>query len=47
VATRAPGASLPVVVKAIADVLPLTVRVERAALVDSGTGRTWPLGHVL
>ena len=47
VATRAPGDRLPVVVKAIADVLPLTVRVERAALIDSGTGQTWPLSHVL
>lgn len=47
VATRAPGDRLPVVVKAIADVLPLTVRVERTALIDSGTGRTWPLPHVL
>jgi 2'-5' RNA ligase len=47
VATRAPGDRLPVVVKAIADVLPLTVRVARAALVDSGTGQTWVLPHVL
>jgi hypothetical protein len=34
------------VVKAIADVLPLTVQVERAALVDSATGQTWPLPHI-
>jgi hypothetical protein len=46
VATRAPGARLSTVVKAIADVLPLTVRVERAALVDSATGQTWPLPHI-
>jgi 2'-5' RNA ligase len=46
VATRAQGARLVTVVKAIADVLPLTVRVERAALVDSATGETWPLPHV-
>jgi hypothetical protein len=34
-------------VKAIADVLPLTVRVDRAALVDSATGQTWPLPAIL
>lgn len=42
-AVRANGTSLPVVVKAVADVLPLSVRVERAALIDSSTGRVWPL----
>jgi len=47
VATRAQGAGLATVVKAVADVLPMTVRVDRAALVDSGTGRTWPLPHLL
>ena len=46
VATRAQGTTLPTVVKAIADVLPLTVRVDRAALVDSSTGETWPLAHI-
>ena len=46
VATRAQGAKLPTVVKAIADVLPLTVRVDHAALVDSSTGETWPLAHI-
>jgi hypothetical protein len=46
VATRAPGSVLTTVVRAIADTLPLTVRVDRAALVDSGTGRTWPLPHI-
>ena len=46
VATRAQGAQLPTVVKAIADVLPLTLRVDRAALVDSSTGQTWPLAHI-
>lgn len=45
-ATRAQGAQLATVVKAIADVLPLTVRVERAALVDSATGQTWRLPHI-
>ena len=46
VATRAPGAKLATVVKAIADALPLTVRVDRAALVDSATGQTWRLPHI-
>ena len=46
VATRAPGPRLVTVVKAIADVLPMTVRVDRAALVDSATGETWPLPHI-
>jgi 2'-5' RNA ligase len=46
VATRAQGATLATVVRAIADALPLTVRVDRAALVDSGSGRTWPLPHI-
>lgn len=46
VATRVQGARLPTVVKAVADVLPMTVRVDRAALVDSGTGRTWALPHI-
>jgi len=46
VATRAQGAQLPTAVRAIADVLPLTLRVDRAALVDSSTGETRLLGHV-
>ena len=46
VATRAQGATLAIVVKAVADVLPLTVRVDRAALIDSATGQTWPLPHI-
>ena len=45
-ATRAPGTTLPVVVRAVADVVPLTVRVDRAALIDSSTGETWPLPHI-
>ena len=47
VATRAQGTQLATVVTMVSDVLPLDVRVDRAALVDSGTGRTWPLPHVL
>ena len=46
VATRAQGDKLVTVVKAVADALPLAVRVDRAALVDSGTGETWPLGQI-
>ena len=47
VATRAPGPAAATVVKAIADVLPLTLQVDRAALIDSGTGQMWGLPHVL
>jgi hypothetical protein len=39
-ATRAPGALLPAVVTAVADVLPMPLVVDRAALVDSGTAET-------
>jgi hypothetical protein len=46
VATGATGAQLPVVVTAIADVLPLTVVAERAVLIDSSTGETWPLPNI-
>lgn len=46
-ATGATGVQLPIVVKAVADVLPLTVAVERAALVDSSTGQSWSLPHLL
>lgn len=46
VATRAQGAKLLTVVKAIADVVPLTGYVDRAALIDSGTGQIWPLPHI-
>ena len=46
-ATRAQGVQLTTVVRAIADVLPLTVRVDRAAFVDSATGQTWPLATSL
>ena len=46
VATRAQGAQLATVGQAIADVLPLTVRVNRAAIVDSASGQTWRLPHI-
>lgn len=46
VATRAAGQVLPTVVKEIADVLPMTADIERAALIDSSTGEAWPLDHI-
>ena len=47
VATRAQGTKLATVARAVADVLPLTMRVDLAALVDSSTGQTWPLPHLI
>jgi 2'-5' RNA ligase len=46
VATRAQGAALGIVVTAIADALPLAVQVDRAALIDSSTGESWPLDRI-
>lgn len=43
VATRAVAADLATVVTAVSDTVPMTARVERAALVDSSTGVLWPL----
>lgn len=43
---RASGALLPQVVTAVTDILPLTLTVDHAALIDTGTGRTWPLPHI-
>ena len=43
VATRTPGPLLPVVVTAISDMLPVTLTVARAALIDTTTGQTWHL----
>ena len=43
VVTRASAALLPVAVTAIFDVLPVTLTVASAALVDTATGETWPL----
>jgi hypothetical protein len=37
---------LPLVAAAVHDVLPLTVRIDRAALIESATGELWPLGAV-
>ena len=47
VATRATAAQLSSVVTAVSDVLPLVLRSDRSALVDSATGRMWPLPGVL
>ncbi len=46
-ATGATGSQLPIVVKAVADVLPLSVTVDRAVVIDSSTGESWPLPHLL
>ena len=46
VATRAHGASMATVLTTVADVLPLPLHVDRAALIDSSTGQLWPLDHV-
>jgi 2'-5' RNA ligase len=43
VAPRVPLTVLPVLAAAVYDVLPLQARADHAALVDSGTGTTWPL----
>ena len=36
----------PVLAAAVYEILPLAARVDRAALIDSGTGETWPLPHI-
>jgi 2'-5' RNA ligase len=43
VVTHAPAAQLPIAVTAIFDVLPMTLTVASAALVDTATGENWPL----
>ena len=47
VATRARGDQLATVARLVSDVLPLALVVDHAALVDSTTGESWPLPHVL
>ena len=42
-APRVRAEQLPVLADTIYSVLPLTVRVDRAALIDSSTGRLWAL----
>jgi hypothetical protein len=46
VATRASSVQLGPVSTAIADVLPLELHADRAALIDSSTGQTWPLPNL-
>jgi len=43
IATQATTGQLAAVTRTVADVLPLVVRAEQAALIDSGTGELWPL----
>jgi hypothetical protein len=47
VATRTPAAKLSAVTTTVADAVPIAVRLERAALIDSATGETWPLTTLL
>lgn len=47
VATRASADQLPVIVNAVADVLPLEMHAVRTALVDSSSGRIWWLPRML
>ncbi|MFJ9390069.1 2'-5' RNA ligase family protein [Nocardioides sp. NPDC101246] len=47
VATRASAVQLPVIVNAVADVLPLELHAVRTALVDSSSGRIWRLPRML
>ncbi|GAB3781458.1 2'-5' RNA ligase family protein [Nocardioides ungokensis] len=42
-ATRAHGADLATVSTTVSDALPVDLTVDRAALIDTGTGRVWPL----
>ncbi len=46
IAPRARREQLPIVAAAVFDVLPLTARITRAALIDSATGQLWPLPNV-
>lgn len=45
-ATRAPADRLARVIATAYDVLPLTLKVTRAALIDSTTGQLWPLNNL-
>ena len=47
IATRANGEQLSTVVRMISDTVPLVIRIETAALVDTGTGQTWDLPHLI
>jgi len=46
VSTGVAAADMPAVVGAVSDVLPLTLRADRAALIDTSDGQVWPLDRV-
>ena len=46
IAPRVPLPMLPVLASAVYEILPLEGQADRAALVDSGTGATWPLPFI-
>ena len=46
VSPRAAGPLLPVAAKTVTDALPLRLRVDRAALIDSSNGQLWPLAGI-
>jgi hypothetical protein len=46
VTTGVPGSRLQTVVDAVSDRLPLTLRCDRAALIDTSDGTTWPVTGV-
>ena len=45
-ATRAHGAALATVATTVSDALAVDLTVDRAALIDTGTGQVWPLPHL-
>jgi 2'-5' RNA ligase len=47
VATRTSSSQMSTVVRMVSDILPLSIRVDRAAMVDSATGETWPMPRIL
>jgi len=46
-ATRVSGSQIPTMARIVADFLPITLRVDRAALIDTAAGESWPLPHIL
>ncbi|TCM41046.1 2'-5' RNA ligase [Kribbella sp. VKM Ac-2568] len=46
IAPRVPLVVLPILAAAVYDVLPLETTADHAALIDSSTGRLWPLTHL-
>ena len=47
IATHASGPHLSTVVRMISDTVPLVIRIDAAALVDTATSETWPLPHLI